>query len=63
VPLVEAFDNAGELALVGLAEVESVASSNVFDVALYGQPSEIPSEFLPGHPSHRFAHDLEITAY
>jgi hypothetical protein len=63
VPLDEAFDTAEELALVGLAQVEAVASSNVFDVAFYATPAEVPSEYLPGHAAIRFGSDLEITAY
>jgi hypothetical protein len=63
VPLVEAFDTAEELALVGLAEVEAVASSNVFDVALFDSPAEVPAEYLPGHGPLHLGSDLEITAY
>jgi hypothetical protein len=63
VPITEAFDTASELAIVALAEVESVASSNVFDVALFDSPGEIPQEYLPGSPQIALTSDLEITAY
>jgi len=62
-PLTRAFDVASEIALVGLAEVESVASSNVFDVALYEDAREVPGEYLPGQHPKSFAEDLEITAF
>jgi hypothetical protein len=63
VPLVEAFDVATELTLVGLAQVESVASSNVFDVDRYESSREVPNRYLPGHRAISFTEDLEITAY
>jgi hypothetical protein len=59
----EAFVPATELALIGLAQVESVASSNVFDVETYADFDEIPADFRVGAPPLLLAQDLEITAY
>jgi hypothetical protein len=63
VPFAEAFATAEELALVGMANVDAVASTNVFDVAYFDSPGEVPQTYLPGEPALIFNGDLEITAY
>ncbi|MGH9089911.1 MAG: hypothetical protein ACRDZR_00795 [Acidimicrobiales bacterium] len=57
----DAFADAAEITLCGVAVADSVLSSNVFDVTRYGQPSEIPVEYRPGSPFVQFPEDLEIT--
>jgi len=59
----QAFDNAAELLLVGVVEEEEIKSSNIFDVARYNAVDEIPADYLPGSPLHKFRGDLEITIY
>ena len=59
----EAFGPARELGLVGLARVDSVAASNVFDVEVYDSIDEVPLDYRVGSPSLVLPGDLEITAY
>jgi len=42
---------------------EGVASSNVFDVARYDAPGDIPRAYRPGAPYLQLKGDLEITLY
>jgi len=63
VPFDEAFSTAEELAVVGMANVDEVASTNVFDVGYFDSPGEIPVAYLPGNDALIFKGDLEITAY
>lgn len=61
VPLADAFADATELTLCGVAVAESVLSSNVFDVSRFESPADIPVEYWPGAPFLAFDEDLEIT--
>ena len=61
--LVNCFDTATEIRLCGVAIEEEIRSSNVFDVANYDSVDNIPDDYRPGSPFHRFSQDLEITAY
>jgi hypothetical protein len=61
VPTNEAFGEATEIVLCGVADEEDVVSSNVFDVARYGTLADVPPDYLPGAAFIRFAEDLEIT--
>ena len=58
----EAFAGAAGLTLCGVAEVDGILSSNVFDVARYADAADIPPEYRPGSPFLRLDQDLEITA-
>jgi len=49
-PALDAFDGADELTVCGVAAEEGVASSNVFDVARYDAPGDIPRAYRPGAP-------------
>jgi hypothetical protein len=60
---VDAFGLAREIELVGVAVLESIATANIIEVARYASAEEIPDDFAVGSPVHRFAQDLEITAY
>ena len=61
--LVNCFDTADEIRLCGVAVEEQIRSSNVFDVANYESIEDVPEDYRPGSPFHRFPQDLEITAY
>lgn len=63
VPALDAFDGADELTVCGVAAEEGVASSNVFDVARYDAPGDIPRAYRPGAPYLQLKGDLEITLY
>lgn len=63
VPLASAFGEATEITLCGTAVEIGVESSNVFDVARYGDSSDIPAEYLPGAPRLSLSGPLEITIY
>ena len=58
----DAFAGATGITLCGVAEVDGVLSSNVFDVARYAAAAEVPVEYRPGAPFLEFDEDLEITA-
>ncbi len=55
-----AFDDAHELALLGVNDVAEARTANVFTVASYGSVDEVPLEFLPGTPFISFRQDLTI---
>jgi hypothetical protein len=59
----DAFAGADEIALMGVADVGDVRSSNIFTVARFASSEEIPAAYLPGSPRLDLAADLEITAY
>jgi hypothetical protein len=61
VPPADAFADAREITLCGVAVADSVLSSNVFDVDRYESPADIPVEYRPGAPFLAFDEDLEIT--
>ena len=61
--LVNCFDTATEMRLCGVDVEEDIRSSNVFDVANYDSIDDVPEDYRPGSPFHRFPQDLEITAY
>jgi hypothetical protein len=61
--LVNCFDTATEIRLCGVVVEEEIRSSNVFDVANYDSVDDIPEDYRPGSPFHRFSQELEITAY
>jgi hypothetical protein len=61
--LVNCFDTATEIRLCGVVVEEEIRSSNVFDVANYDSVDDIPEDYRPGSPFHRFSQDLQITAY
>jgi hypothetical protein len=63
VPLVQCFNIATEMGLIGVIVEEGILSSNVFDVAAYDTVDDIPHDYKPGSPFHHFPQDLEITAY
>jgi hypothetical protein len=42
---------------------EDIRSSNVFDIANYDGPDDVPEDYRPGSPFHQFPQELEITAY
>lgn len=63
VPALDAFDGADELTVCGVAAEAGVASSNVFDVARYDAPGDIPRAYRPGAPYLQLKGDLEITLY
>lgn len=56
-----AFSPATELALLGVALVESVASTNVFTVDRYRDASEIPESYAVGRVPVALSSDLDIT--
>ena len=51
-----AFSEAKELALLGTGEEPGMA--NVFDVAFYDGPADVPAEYLPPSPFIDFTEDL-----
>ena len=55
-----AFDGASELALLGVALVTSVASTNIFTVDRYSDAAEIPADFAVGQGPVVLAADLDI---
>jgi hypothetical protein len=57
----DAFSDAGEITLCGVAVAETALSSNVFDVMRFRNPMDIPVQYLPGAPFIAFDEDLEIT--
>jgi hypothetical protein len=59
--LVNAFDNAMELELCGVAVEEDIRSSNIFDVAHYDDLQEVPPEYRVGAEFLNLDEDLEIT--
>jgi hypothetical protein len=59
--LVNCFDTATEIGLVGVAIEEDIRSSNVFDVANYDSIDDVPDEYRPGSPFQHFSQDLQIT--
>lgn len=55
----QAFLDAHELGLDGTAEDPNSANvSNIFDVAYYDHPEDVPVEYLPPNPFITFAEDL-----
>jgi hypothetical protein len=58
--LAGAFDGATELTLCGVAEEESILSSNVFDVDRYDDAAAIPAAYRPGAPYVELTEALEI---
>jgi hypothetical protein len=56
-----AFDDASEITLCGVAIADDVLSSNVFDVARYADIADVPPQYLPGTAYIEFTEDLEIT--
>lgn len=61
-PPAAAFDGATEIALCGVAAEEGILSSNVFDVARYGDAAAVPARYRPGAPFISFDKALVITA-
>lgn len=60
-PMTAAFDGATELTVCGIAEVDRILTTNVFDVDRYDDPADIPREYLPGSPVRTLSQPLEIT--
>jgi hypothetical protein len=61
--LVNCFDTATEMTLVGVAVEEDIRSSNIFSVANYDSIDDVPDDYRPGAPFHHFPQEVEITAY
>jgi hypothetical protein len=55
-----AFDQAGELALCGVVQVDEVLTGEIFEVAVYGGSDEVPAEYLPGGAFIEFPDDLDL---
>ena len=60
-PLTNAFDDADELVLCGIAVEEDVRSSNIFDVARYQGINDVPSQYRAGAAFLNLDEDLDIT--
>jgi len=61
-PVTKAFDGAAELTVCGIAEVDRILTTNIFDVAHYEDLADVPPEYLPGSPVRVLTQPLEITA-
>jgi hypothetical protein len=61
IALVNAFDSATELVLCGVAVEEDIRSSNIFDVAQYGDIEDVPQEYRAGAPFLNLDEDLDTT--
>lgn len=55
-----AFDQAHEIVLCGTVALDDVLTGEVFDVAHYEVPEEIPREYLPGSEFINFPADIDL---
>jgi hypothetical protein len=55
-----AFDQAEEVTLCGVVALDDVLTGEVFDVAPYDTPADVPREYLPGSEFIAFPSDIEL---